>query len=92
MDRLALDQGWLQKVAGLVAGILIGFVLGPLSFIPLGVPFAAAASFGCLAGAVAGYFTVSLLVHRRKAAIDRELESAISAVRVEAGCRIPSRS
>ena len=38
MKGLALDKYSLQKVVGLVAGIPIGVVLGPLVFTPMGVP------------------------------------------------------
>jgi F0F1-type ATP synthase assembly protein I len=85
MKGLALDKYSLQKVAGLVAGIPIGVVLGPLVFTPMGVPIAAAAPFGCVVGAVVGFSLASLLVYRQKANIDREIERAAIAVRKEAG-------
>ncbi len=55
MGSLALNKYRLERAAGLVVGIPIGIVFGPLIFTPLGVPIVAAASFGCVAGAVVGY-------------------------------------
>jgi BON domain len=85
MESLALDKYRLERAAGLVVGIPIGIVLGPLIFTPLGVPIVAATSFGCAAGAVVGYLLASLLVYKQKAAINHEIESAAFAVRMEAG-------
>jgi osmotically-inducible protein OsmY len=83
MDEDRPDKEALARFAGIALGIVIGGVLGPVLLLPQDINPPAAASIGCLAGAVAGYLLVSLaqLVRRRRR--DAELRRAVEAVKSE---------
>ena len=83
MPDLRPGRDTLAKFGGLALGIMIGGVVGPIVFGPLGIGPPAAASVGCFAGAVAGYLLVSLalLIARRRH--DAELRRAADAVKAE---------
>lgn len=83
MPDLRPDRDTLAKAAGLALGIVMGGVVGPIVFGSLGMGPPAAASVGCFAGAVAGYFlaSVALLIQQRRK--DAELRRAAAAVMAE---------
>src|SRR5581483_1499224 len=85
MPDLRPDRATLARSSGLALGIVLGGVLGPIVFGSIGMGPPAAASVGCLAGALVGYLLVSLALliarHRQEA----ELERAAEAVKAELG-------
>lgn len=83
MAEVGKQREALARFAGLAIGILLGAVLGPMAFAPFGMHPPAAATLGCLAGALAGYLVVSLalLIERRRR--DAEILSAAEAVKLE---------
>lgn len=85
MPDLRPDRATLARFSGLALGVVLGAVLGPLFFGPIGIGPPAAASVGCLAGALAGYLLVSLglLIARRRR--DAELGRAAEGVKAELG-------
>jgi len=79
------DRATLAKFAGLAVGIMLGSVLGPIVFGPLGMDPPAAASVGCFAGALVGYHLVSLALLIARHGQDTELRRAAEAVKAELG-------
>ena len=85
MPDVRLDRATIAKFAGLALGIMLGGVLGPIVFGPLGMGPPAAASVGCLAGALVGYLLVSLALLTARHRHDTELRRAAEAVKAELG-------
>lgn len=85
MDDNGLKKTALVKFAGLALGIVIGGMIGPIVFTPAGLNPSAAATAGSFLGAILGYAAISMLVWLERRRLDRELERAAKAVRVEAG-------
>ena len=85
MPDLRPDRATLARFSGLALGVMLGGVLGPIVFGPIGMGPPSAASVGCFAGALAGYFLVSfgLLIARHRQ--DAELGRAAEAVKAELG-------
>jgi len=85
MPDVRPDRATLAKFAGLALGVMLGGVLGPIVFGPLGMGPPAAASVGCLAGALVGYLLVSLALLIARYRQDAELGRAAEAVKAELG-------
>ena len=85
MPDLRPDRAALAKFAGLTLGVMLGSVLGPIVFGPIGMGLPAAASVGCFAGALGGYLLVSLALLIARYRQDAELVRAAEAVKAELG-------
>lgn len=85
MPDLRQDRATLAKFSGLALGIILGGVLGPIVFAPIGIGPPAGASVGCFAGALVGYLLVSLALLIAQYRQDAELGRAAEAVRAELG-------
>ena len=85
MPDLRPDRATLARFSGLALGIVLGGVLGPIVFGPIGMGPPAAASVGCLAGALVGYLLVSLALMIARHRQDTELKRAAEAVKAELG-------
>ena len=85
MPDLRRDRATLAKFSGLALGIMLGSVLGPIVFGPVGMGPPAAASVGCFAGALVGYLLVSLALLIARYRQDAELGRAAEAVKAELG-------
>ncbi len=89
MPDLRQDRATLGKFSGLALGIMLGSLLGPIVFGPIGMGPAAAASVGCFAGALVGYLLVSLTLliarHRQNAELGLEgtVHSTVEASQAE---------
>ncbi len=85
MPDLRPDRATLAKVSGLALGVMLGSVLGPIVFGPIGMGLPAATSVGCFAGALGGYLLVSLALLIARYRQDAELVRAAEAVTAELG-------
>lgn len=85
MPDLLPDRATLVKASGLALGIMLGGVLGPIVFSPLGMGPPSAASVGCFAGALVGYLLASLALLIVRHRHDAELRHAAEAVMAELG-------
>src|SRR5262245_54593359 len=85
MPDLRPDKATLAKFSGLALGVMLGGVLGPIVFGPIGMGPPAAASVGCFAGALVGYLLVSLALQIARYRQDAELGRAAESVKAELG-------
>jgi osmotically-inducible protein OsmY len=82
-DRL--ESGAVVQFAGLMLGIVIGVMCGPIVFLALGWSIPVVTTAGAFLGAVLGYLAATGLLAVDRWRRDRELQRAVEAVRVEAG-------
>jgi hypothetical protein len=83
MPDLRPDRATLAKFSGLALGVMLGGVLGPIVFGPIGMGLPAAASVGCFAGGLVGYLLVGLGLLIARYRQDAELRRAAEAVKTE---------
>ena len=83
MPDLRPDRAALAKFSGLALGVMLGGVLGPIVFGPIGMGLPAAASVGCFAGGLVGYLLVGLGLLIARYRQDAELRRAAESVKTE---------
>jgi osmotically-inducible protein OsmY len=84
MAEAGLKRDSLAKVAGLVVGVMVGGVTGPIVFHGAGLPDPGGAALGSAIGGAVGFALVSCILLVQKKRRDRELYRAAEAVLREA--------